>query len=138
MALFSGQFKTKPRSNRRATDFHRGVLVNVLFLFLTCQAAFAQSGASGIKSSGREYAVNLTYAVYQYDAGRSSPIEDVTRLSGTFSSAQEEIAYLKEKNKLQEIAVRHIRSVGLRSGESFNDAVLLGPEYMVLRSLLVT
>jgi hypothetical protein len=56
---------------------------------------------------------------------------DVTRLSGTYSTAQEEIAYLKDKNKLEEIAVRHIRSVGLRNGEMFNDAVLLGPEYMV-------
>jgi TonB family protein len=93
--------------------------------------ASAQSGAGGVRAGGREYAVNLTFAVYQYDAGRSPAMEEVTRLSGTYSTAQEEIAYLKDKNKLQEIAVRHIRSVGLRSGETFNDAVLLGPEYMV-------
>ena len=93
--------------------------------------AGAQSGAGGVRTGGREYAVNLTFAVYQYDAERSPAMEEVTRLSGTYSTAQEEIAYLKDKNKLQEIAVRHIRSVGLRSGETFNDAVLLGPEYMV-------
>jgi TonB family protein len=93
--------------------------------------ASAQSGAGGVRAGGREYAVNLTFAVYQYDAGRSPAMEEVTRLSGTYSTAQEEIAYLKDKNKLEEIAVRHIRSVGLRSGETFNDAVLLGPEYMV-------
>ncbi len=93
--------------------------------------ASAQSGAGGVRAGGREYAVNLTFAVYQYDAERSPAMEEVTRLSGTYSTAQEEIAYLKNKNKLQEIAVRHIRSVGLRSGETFNDAVLLGPEYMV-------
>lgn len=93
--------------------------------------AIAQSGAGGVRSGGREYAVNLTYAVYQYDAAKSPSLEEVTRLSGTYSTAQEEIAYLKDKNKLQEIVVRHVRSVGLRSGETFNDAVLLGPEYMV-------
>ncbi|HXI89837.1 MAG TPA: energy transducer TonB [Blastocatellia bacterium] len=91
----------------------------------------AQSGAGGVRAGSREYAVNLTFAVYQYDAGRSPAMEEVTRLQGTYSTAQEEIAYLKDKNKLEEIAVRHIRSVGLRSGETFNDAVLLGPEYMV-------
>jgi TonB family protein len=105
----------------------------LVFLLLTAfgATANAQSGAGGVRAGGREYAVNLTFAVYQYDAERSPAMEEVTRLSGTYSTAQEEIAYLKDKNKLQEIAVRHIRSVGLRSGETFNDAVLLGPEYMV-------
>lgn len=134
MALFSGWLKSKPFVKHGAE--RRCVFLKVLFLLILCQdsatTTSAQSGASGVRSSGREYAVNLTYAVYQYDAARSSPIEDVTRLSGTFSTAQEEVAYLKEKNQLQEIAVRHIRSVGLRSGELFNDALLLGPEYMVL------
>lgn len=95
------------------------------------ETAIPQSGAGGVRTGGREYAVNLNYAVYQYDATRSPVMEEVTRLSGTYSTPQEEIAYLKDKNKLQEIAVRHIRAVGLRNGETFNDAVLLGPEYMV-------
>jgi len=102
-----------------------------LILLTNEVVAVAQSGTGGARSSGREYGVNLTYAVYQYDAGRSPLMQEVTRLAGTYSSAQEEIAYLKDKNKLQDIAVRHIRSVGLRSGKTFNDAVLLGPEYMV-------
>lgn len=93
--------------------------------------AFAQSGAGGVRSGGREYAANLTFAVYQYDAARSPSMEEVTRLSGTYSTADEEMAYVKDRHKLQEIAVRHVRSIGLRSGETFNDAVLLGPEYMV-------
>jgi hypothetical protein len=103
----------------------------VIVLLGAAAAQARQSGAGGGRPSGREYAVNLTYAVYQYDAQRSPSMLDVTRLSGTYSTAQEEIAYLKDKNKLEEIAVRHIRSVGLRNGETFNDAVLLGPEYMV-------
>ncbi|HEU4387490.1 MAG TPA: energy transducer TonB, partial [Blastocatellia bacterium] len=92
---------------------------------------FAQSGATRGRA-GREYGVNLTFAVYQYDATRSAPMESVTRLNSTFSSADEEIAYLKEKFKLEEVAVRHVRSVGLTNGEGFTDAVLLGPEYMVV------
>lgn len=91
----------------------------------------AQSGATSARNTGREYGVNLTFAAYQYDAKRSQALEEMTRLSGTFSTAEEEIAYLKDKHKLQEVVVRHVRSVGLRSNESFSDAVLLGPEYMV-------
>jgi TonB family protein len=96
-----------------------------------CPARLAQSGATGTsRPTGREYGVNLTFGVYQYEAQRSPEMQEVARLSGTYSTPQEEIDYLKEKYKLQEVAVRHIRSVGLRSNESFNDAVLLGPEYM--------
>ena len=57
-------------------------------------------------------------------------IEEVTRLSGTFSTADDEIGHLKDKYKLEEVALRHVRSAGLRTGDTFNDAVLLGPEYM--------
>lgn len=91
----------------------------------------AQSGAGRARTTSREYGVNLTFAVYQFDASRSPAIEEVTRLPATFSSAEEEIAYLKDKYKLEEVEVRHIRPVGLLEGESFTDAVLLGPEYMV-------
>jgi TonB family protein len=90
-----------------------------------------QSGTGGARPSGREYGVNLTFAVYQYDGQRSPSIKELTRLSGTYSTAEEEIAFLKDKYKLEDVAVRHVRSVGLRNGETFNDAVLLGPEYMV-------
>ncbi len=96
-------------------------------------AALSQSGAAPVRSGSRFYGVNLTFAVYQYDAARSPSLEEVTRLAGTYSSADEEIAHIKDKYKLEEIAVRHIRSVGLRGEEVFEDAVLLGPEYMVFR-----
>ena len=102
----------------------------VLLLSLTV-CGFAQSGSGGVRSSGRDYAVNLTFGAYQYDAARSPAMQEVTRLASTASTAQEEIAYVKDKHKLEELAVRHIRSVGLRSGDTFSDAVLLGPEYMV-------
>lgn len=122
--------------SKRLTAAGRRVLPCILGLLALLlpdagMTAIAQSGAGGVRPGGREYAANVTFAVYQYDAARSPAMEEVVRLSGTYSTAQEEIAYVKDKHKLEEIAVRHIRSVGLRSGETFNDAVLLGPEYMV-------
>jgi len=125
----SNLLTAEARGRRRFRTFLFGLILLLAPDFGA--AASGQSGAGGVRSGGREYAVNLTFAVYQYDAARSPSLEEVTRLSGTYSTAEDEIAYLKEKNKLQEIAVRHVRSVGLRSGETFNDAVLLGPEYMV-------
>jgi TonB family protein len=110
--------------------FHLVAVVASVTLLLSGPCP-AQSGAAVSRSAARPYGVNLTFAVYQYDAARSPEVQPVTRLASTFSTPEEEIAYLKEKHKLEEVVVRHIRSVGLHSGEVFNDAVLLGPEYMV-------
>jgi TonB family protein len=82
--------------------------------------------------SGREYGVNLTYAVYQYDPARSPSVEEVVRLSSTFSSPKEEMAHLRENNKLEGMEVRHVRSVGLRDGQAFDDAVRIGAQYLEL------
>lgn len=116
-------------------EVRRFVIAFIATLTLSA-GAFAQSGsttgARANRSAGYEYGVNLTFAVYQYDPQRSPAIEEAIRLNSTFSNAEEEMAYIKEKQKLAEVAVRHARSVGLRSGEAFNDAVLLGPEYMTL------
>jgi TonB family protein len=107
-------------------------LISIIIVGSLCPLAPAQSGATSSRNTGREYGVNLTFAVYQYDAKRSPALAETTRLTGTFSTAAEEIAYLKDKHRLEEMVVRHVRSVGLRSNESFSDAVLLGPEYMVV------
>ncbi|HXG92060.1 MAG TPA: energy transducer TonB [Blastocatellia bacterium] len=107
------------------------VLLTLILVSLLSTTVIAQSGSVSARAAGREYGVNLTFAVYQYDALRSPAMQNVTRLASTFSTPEDEIAYLKDKHKLEELAVRHIRSVGLRNGEVFNDAVLLGPEYMV-------
>jgi len=106
-------------------------LFAIIISCLLAPFAHGQSGSGNSRTNYREYGVNLTFAIYQYDAQRSPALEEVTRLAGTYSTADEEMAYLKDKHKLEEIAVRHVRSVGLRSNETFNDAVLLGPEYMV-------
>src|SRR5262245_49178309 len=109
-------------------------IVAVLLVPSCTILSVAQSGATRARA-GREYGVNLTFAVYQYDATRSPEMDPLVRLGSTFSSADEEIGHLKEKFKLEEIAVRHVRSVGLTGGETFSDAVLLGPEYMVFTVL---
>ncbi len=109
-------------------------LLALAFISIAASAAvMSQSGAAPVRSGSRFYGVNLTFAVYQYDAARSPALEEVTRLAGTYSSADEEIAHIKDKYKLEEVAIRHVRSVGLRGEEVFEDAVLLGPEYMVFR-----
>jgi TonB family protein len=108
-------------------------LAATLFICISLSSpVLSQSGAAR-GGGGRFYGVNLTFAVYQYDAARSPVIEEITRLAGTFSTADEEIAHIKDKYKLEEMALRHVRSVGLRAEETFEDAVLLGPEYMVFR-----
>lgn len=132
-AAFRGGARVSSRNGRRHPQFKKtfSVLACALVLLNIGEFGFAQSGSGGVRSSGRDYAVNLTFGAYQYDAARSPVMQEVTRLASTASSAQEEIAYVKDKHKLEELAVRHVRSVGLRSGDTFNDAVLLGPEYMV-------
>ncbi|MFL6213125.1 MAG: energy transducer TonB [Blastocatellia bacterium] len=116
-------------------DVRRFIYPLVAILWLSAMAA-AQSGSTQTPTTprvaGHEYGVNLTFAIYQYDPQRSAAIEETIRLNSTFSSADEERAYIKDKHKLDELAVRHVRSVGLRGGDTFNDAVLLGPEYMTL------
>jgi TonB family protein len=118
--------------NPGSGQLKRFCLLFTLLLSLFVVPTQAQSGAAGTRASGRQYGVNLTFAVYQFDAARSPALEEITRLVGTFSTADDEIAHIKEKYRLEEVEVRHIRSVGLQSGQPFNDAVLLGPEYMVL------
>ncbi len=122
-----------PHSYASFLPLHHSVVILGCLCAITAASAsavFSQSGATTSRATGRDYGVNLTFAVYQYDAQRSPAVEEVTRLSGTFSSAEDEIAHLKDKYKLEEVAVRHVRSAGLRSGETFNDAALIGPEYM--------
>src|SRR5438105_324639 len=97
-------------------DVRRFIYPLVAILWLSATAA-AQSGSTQTpttpRAAGHEYGVNLTFAVYQYDPQRSAAIAETIRLNSTFSSADEEMAYIKDKHKLDELAVRHVRSVGL-------------------------
>lgn len=102
----------------------------VAMLSLLSTAA-PQSGV-GRSRARRDYGANLTFAVYQYDPSRSPEIAKVTRLAQTFSSAEEEVTHLKDKYKLEDVVLRHIRSVGLLSGQAFMEAILMGSDYMLL------
>jgi TonB family protein len=95
-------------------------------------ATATQSGTARSRSATQSFGVNLIFAIYQYDATRSPAVEPVATMTQTFSSAKDEIVYLRDKQKLEGVEMRHLRSVGLGAGETFTDAMLLGPEYMVI------
>ena len=110
---------------------HR-IILSILLILAWLQPAMSQSGTARTRSPGvQPYGVNLTYVCYQFDASKSSAMDEVTRLIQTFSSAHEELNHIKDKYKLEGMEIRHTRAVGLANSEPFNDAVLLGPEYMV-------
>jgi len=94
---------------------------------------FSQSGVHRARSGGADFGANLVINVLQFDGARSQSLETITRLTESFSSPSDEAAYLKVKQGLEDVALRHSRSVGLTAGQDFLDAVLLGPEYMVVR-----
>jgi TonB family protein len=73
-------------------------------------------------SRKNDYGANLTIAIYQYDDARSKPLDAVTTLKQTVSSAEEEIEFIKGTFGLEELKLRHLRAVGLREGESFTDS----------------
>jgi len=69
-----------------------------------------------------EYGVGVTVAIYQFDDTRSKQFSQVNTLRQTASTPQEEIDYIARNFGAEEMKVRHIRTVGLREGESFTDA----------------
>jgi len=94
---------------------------------------FGQSGVHRSRPGSSDFGANLTINVFQFDDTKSPAIDPVTQLSESFSSPNDEAAYLKVKQNLQDVALRHNRLVGLIPGQDFLDAVLLGPEYMVIK-----
>jgi hypothetical protein len=72
--------------------------------------------------------VNFTLALYQYDETRSRPIDPEIRLPQTFESAAAEMDFFKRNYGLEDMLVRHIRSVGLKEGEQFQEGAHLGGE----------
>ena len=76
-------------------------------------------GAQLLKKS--DYGAGLTLAFYQFDETRSKQIGEVTILKQTAATADEEIDYMTRTFGLEDMKVRHLRSIGLREGESFSD-----------------
>ncbi|HEY6329387.1 MAG TPA: energy transducer TonB [Blastocatellia bacterium] len=107
-----------------------GILLLSLFGAGSC---LAQSGMHRSPGYSGGLGVNLTFSIFQFDAANSPAMDQIRRLPQSFVTPQEEAAYLKANQKLEGVALRHSRQVGLSSGESFSDAVLLGPEYMLIK-----
>jgi len=68
-----------------------------------------------------DYGAGLTIAFYQFDESRSKQFGEVTALKQTAATADEEIDYMTRTFGLEEMKLRHLRSIGLREGESFSD-----------------
>jgi hypothetical protein len=76
--------------------------------------------------------VNFTLALYQFDETRSHQIEAEIRLPQTFDSAAAEMDFLKRTYSLEDLLVRHIRSVGLFKGERFQEGAHMGGENVMI------
>jgi TonB family protein len=94
-------------------------MLKVRSIFMLCllpMLVFAQAARR------TEYGANLNLAIYQFDDARSKETREVMPLRQTASSAEEEIDYLTRNFGLEEVKLRHVRSVGLRANESYTDA----------------
>jgi len=90
-------------------------------------------GQSGVRPKGEKpYGVNFTLALYQYDETRSREIEAEVRLPQTFDSAAAEMDFLKHTYNLEDLLVRHIRSVGLVKDERFQEGASMGGENVMI------
>lgn len=69
-----------------------------------------------------EYGANINLALYQFDDVHSKETREVLTLKQTASSAEEEAEYLTRNFGLEDVKLRHLRSVGLRAGESYSDS----------------
>lgn len=69
-----------------------------------------------------EYGVGVTVAIYQYDDARSKLFPLVNTLKITANTPDEEVEYITKTYGVEELKVRHIRSVGLKEGENFTDS----------------
>jgi TonB family protein len=87
-----------------------------------------------------DYGAGLTVAVYQYDDTQSKEIAPVTALKQTTATPQEEIAYLTQTFGLEGLKLRHLRTIGLKEGESFNDSEPLNerPLTLLIRPRAIT
>jgi len=114
------------------THLKRAISLGSLFL-LASIPCLAQSGMHRSRINSNDVGVNLTFSIFQFDAATSPAGDNVQRLPQSFQTAEEEAAYLKANQKLEGVALRHTRKIGLSTDEPFNDAVLLGPEYMLIK-----
>jgi TonB family protein len=68
-----------------------------------------------------DYGVGVTVAIYQFDDTRSKKFSQVNTLKQTVSTPEEEVDYITRNFGVEELKVRHIRTIGLREGENYTD-----------------
>jgi TonB family protein len=69
-----------------------------------------------------DYGAGVTVAIYQFDDVRSKPFPRVNTLKVTANTPEEEVEYINKHFGVEDLKVRHIRSIGLREGEAFTDS----------------
>lgn len=94
------------------------IFVVSLYLVLT-----SQTSAQLLRKN--EYGAGVNIAVYQYDEAKSKKTDQIVKLNQTLSTAQEEIEHLKRTYGIEDLKLLHVRSVGMREGELFTDAIAL-------------
>ncbi len=69
-----------------------------------------------------DYGVGVTVAIYQFDDARSKEFAQVSKLNQTANTPEEEIELITRGFGAEEVKFRHVRTSGLREGESFTDS----------------
>jgi len=104
----------------RARSPIRALRLTVTFVIVAVMCGYFPAGAQLLKKS--DYGAGLTLAFYQFDEARSKQIAEVIVLKQTAATPEEEIDYLTRTFGIDDMKLRHVRSVGLHEGESFTDA----------------
>jgi TonB family protein len=115
----------------------RLILISVLLSIVGWILPPSVQGQAGGGRAGdhRRFGVNFTVALYQYDEVKSKAIDPEIRMAQTFETAEAEGGFLQRTYGLEDIKVRHMRSVGLITGEVFHDGAPIGDDRM---SILIT
>lgn len=95
-------------------------LLNTLAAFLLALSFVITAQAQLLKKS--DYGVGVTIAIYQYDDARSKEFPSPSTLKITASTPEEEIDHLTRNYGAEEVKLRHVRTIGLREGETFTDS----------------
>jgi TonB family protein len=99
-------------------------------LLIFAGASYEAAARMQVARTG-DYGVNLNIAIYQHDDARSKQIDALTKLNQTVSSAEEEIELITRTYGIEELKLRHLRSVGLRAAESFTDSQPMNERQLV-------
>jgi TonB family protein len=82
-----------------------------------------------------DYGVGVTVAIYQFDDARSKQFTQVNTLKVTANTPEEEIEYITRNFGVEDLKVRHVRTVGLREGEPFTDSQPMNQKQFVFTIL---